>query len=165
MNTTRGAASRVLFRARLTELASRQPDQPEGESDWAKYLTVLISGYLEQSIKDILLEFTASHNATHLTRYIEETWPESRNMKTSNIREILEKFQHDWGNQFVTWLAENDQYKSEINSLVAGRNDVAHGKEANTTNITLPNTRARLQIAFAVIQFLEGLILAEAEAT
>ena len=88
MSSSRGAAARVTYRARLVELAGREPEQPEDQSDWAKYLTVLISGYLEQSIKEILFEFAASHNAVHLSRYIEETWPESRNMKTSNIKEI-----------------------------------------------------------------------------
>lgn len=86
-------------------------------------------------------------------------------MKTSNIKDILEQFEHSWGVRFVEWLAANDQYKSEINSLIGSRNDVAHGKEANTTNVTLRSTKQRLQIAFEVVDYLEGLILsAEAEA-
>lgn len=165
MSTTSGAAARVAYRSRLTELAKRKIEEPEEQAHWAKYLSVLISGYLEQSVKEILLEFTASHEAIRLGHYIKATWPESRNMKTSNIKDILEQFEHSWGVRFVEWLAANDQYKSEINSLIGSRNDVAHGKEANTTNVTLRSTKQRLQIAFEVVDYLEGLILsAEAEA-
>lgn len=164
MTTTRSAAARVAYRSRLTELAQRTPEDPEEQSHLAKYLSVLISGYLEQSVKEILLEFTDSHGAVPLGHYIQATWPESRNMKTSNIKDMLEQFDHSWGAAFNEWLAANDQYKSEINSLIGGRNDVAHGKEANTTNITLRSTRQRLQISFDVIDFLENLVLAEAEA-
>lgn len=165
MSTTSGAAARVAYRSRLTELAKRKIEEPEEQAHWAKYLSVLISGYLEQSVKEILLEFTASHEAIRLGHYIEATWPESRNMKTSNIKDILEQFEHSWGVRFVEWLAANDQYKSEINSLIGSRNDVAHGKEANTTNVTLRSTKQRLKIAFEVVEYLEGLILsAEGEA-
>lgn len=144
-------------------MAARNPDDPEEQSHWAKYLSVLISGYLEQSIKEVLLEFTASHDAVKLGHYIKATWPESRNMKTSNIKDILEHFEHSWGEAFIVWLAANEQYKSEINSLIGSRNDVAHGKEANTTNVTLRSTRTRLEIAFQVVDFLEGLILTQDE--
>ncbi|WP_290494197.1 HEPN domain-containing protein [Hyphomonas sp. UBA4494] len=159
MTETRGAVARVSYRSRLAELATRTPEDPEEQAHWAKYLSVLISGYLEQSIKEILLEFTSTHGAVRLSHYIEATWPESRNMKTSNIKEILEKFEHSWGERFVAWLDLNETFKSEINSLISGRNDIAHGKEANTTNVTLRSTRTRLQIAFDVVEFLEELVL------
>lgn len=161
MTTTYGARARVSYRARLTELARKTPDDPEEQSHWAKYLSVLISGYLEQSIKEILLEFTTSHAAASLGHYIQATWPQSQNMNTNNIKNILENFDRSWGAHFESWLAENDQYKSEINSLIASRNDVAHGKEANTTNVTLRSARKRLEVAFDVIDFLERLALTE----
>lgn len=165
MSTTSGAAARVAYRSRLTELAKRKIEEPEEQAHWAKYLSVLISGYLEQSVKEILLEFTASHDAIRLGNYIEASWPESRNMKTSNLARILEQFEQSWSDNFLEWLSANDQYKSEINSLISSRNDVAHGKEANTTNVTLLSTKQRLKIAFEVVDFLELLILtAEAEA-
>lgn len=73
MSTTSGAAARVAYRSRLTELAKRKIEEPEEQAHWAKYLSVLISGYLEQSVKEILLEFTASHEAIRLGHYIEAT--------------------------------------------------------------------------------------------
>ena len=42
-----------------------------------------------------------------------------------------------------------------------------HGKEANTTNVTLRSTKTRLRIALELVQFLESQVLfieAEAEA-
>lgn len=157
------ATARSRYRARLNELARKTPEDPEEQAHWAKYLSVLISGYLEQSIKEVLFEYTASYEALRLGHYIEASWPESRNMKTSNINIILEHFDHSWGVSFIAWLLENDQYKAEINSLISSRNDIAHGKEANTTNVTLRSTRNRLLIAFDLIDFLESLVLPSQE--
>lgn len=154
-----GIPARVSYRSRLDELVKKTPEDPEDQSHWAKYLTVLISGYLEQSIKEIFLELTASHDAIKLEKYIATTWPDSRNMRSSVISEILERFDDSWKLQFDNWLVTQENYKSEINSLIGGRNDVAHGKEANTTNITLPSTRTRLNIAFEVVDFVENLVL------
>lgn len=155
------ASPRHSYRARLEGLAEKTPEEPEEQADWAKYLCVLISGYLEQAFKEILLEFAGQHDANRLQNYIEGTWPESRNMKTANIREILNHFDQGWAASFDQWLAAGDQYKSEINSLIVSRNDIAHGKEANTTNVTLRSTRNRLRIVLELVEFLENLVLGD----
>lgn len=155
------SSPRHSYRARLDGLAEKTPAEPDEQADWAKYLSVLVSGYLEQALKEILLEFADQHDANRLQNYIEATWPESRNMKTANIREILNHFDQGWGASFDQWIEQGDQYKSEINSLIASRNDIAHGKEANTTNVTLRSTRNRLRIVLELVEFLENLILGD----
>lgn len=157
------SSPRHTYRARLEGLAQKTPPEPDEQADWAKYLSVLVSGYLEQAFKEILLEFADQHDANRLQSYIEATWPESRNMKTANIKDILNSFDHSWGTSFDQWIAAGDQYKSEINSLIASRNDIAHGKEANTTNVTLRSTRNRLRIALELVEFLEELVLGNEE--
>lgn len=82
-------------------------------------------------------------------------------MKTANIREILNYFDQGWAASFDQWLESGDQYKSEINSLIVSRNDIAHGKEANTTNVTLRSTRNRLRIVLELVEFLENLVLGD----
>ena len=156
-------APRHTYSARLSALAQKTPDDPEVQADWAKYLSVLVSGYLEQALKEILLEFAGRQNATRLQNYITGTWPESRNMKPGNIKDILNHFDQSWASRFEIWIGGKDQYKSEIASLITSRNDIAHGKEANTTNVTLRSIRNRLRIAFELIEFLEILILTEPE--
>lgn len=157
------AAPRHTYGARLTALAKKEPAEPDDQADWAKYLSVLVSGYLEQALKEILLEFAGRQNAVRLQSYITGTWPESRNMKPSNIKDILSHFDTRWAREFEEWLEAGDQYKSEISSLVSSRNDIAHGKEANTTGVTLRSTRKRLNITLELVDFLERLILKELE--
>ncbi|GBQ98679.1 HEPN domain-containing protein [Gluconobacter cerinus] len=151
-------ALRHSYRARLEALARKSPSDPEEQADWAKYVSVLISGYIEQSFKEILLEFVSSHEISRLDKYISDTWPESRNMKISNIDFILRSFDLSWSEKFNRWLESKDNYKSEINSLIASRNDIAHGKEANTTNVTLRSMRYRLAISLELIDELGSII-------
>ena len=52
MAKSRSSSSRGAYRSRLSALADQSPEDPETQSHWAKYVSVLISGYLEQSLKD-----------------------------------------------------------------------------------------------------------------
>ncbi|UWP91553.1 hypothetical protein K3X13_10830 [Aliiroseovarius crassostreae] len=164
MNTTRGSSARVTYRARLIELSRVRPEDPEEQAHWAKYLCILISGYLEQSVKDVVLEFSTSHSALRLSNYIESSWPRSRNMNIDNIKDILKKFEPAWRDSFVSWLQEDDRRKTNIDALMRSRNDIAHGKEANTNSVTLSASKQRMEVAFELIEFLEGLVLEEEEA-
>jgi hypothetical protein len=155
------AVQRHIYSARLAALAKKTPSEPEEQADWAKYLSVLVSGYLEQALKEILLEFAGQQKAVRLQSYITGTWPESRNMKPGNIKAILNHFDPNWAVQFDEWIDTREQYRSEITSLIASRNDIAHGKEANTTGVTLRSTRQRLRITLELVEFLELLILTE----
>ncbi|MCP1232034.1 MAE_28990/MAE_18760 family HEPN-like nuclease [Acetobacter indonesiensis] len=146
------------YRARLEVLARKTPLDPEEQADWAKYLSVLISGYIEQSLKEILLEFVSRHETSRLEKYISDTWPDSRNMRISNIESILKCFDSGWSIEFSSWINSKENYKSEINSLISSRNDIAHGKEANTTNVTLRSMRSRLRISLEIIEKIENII-------
>jgi hypothetical protein len=165
MTTTKGAKARVLYRAKLIELSLVKPEGPEEQSHWAKYLCILISGYLEQSVKEVLFEFGTSQKSPKLSNYIETSWPKSRNMNIDVIREILGKFDANWQSGFSTWLGSDDSLKRNMEALMRSRNDIAHGKEANTTNVTLTSSKERMLVAFQLIDFVEGLVLTPAADT
>lgn len=133
---------------------------PETLAHWAKYVCVLVSGYMEQSIKEILLTHSNEKAAPSISRYVENSWPNSKNMKCDSIGEILGHFDIRWKSNFETWLAEDEQRKQCINNIVTWRNSIAHGNESNTTGVTINSVSNCFKCACALIAFIENTVTA-----
>lgn len=160
---TRRVSDRTRYRDRLTHLISHPPvvddalgSATEVQAHWAKYACILISGYIEQSTKEILLGYADGTSARRVQKYLKATWPSSKNMKSSAISEILRSFDDTWETQFQTWV-EHGERRKELNETIQWRNDIAHGKEANTNNVTLASVRTKFSVAKELVTFLEGL--------
>lgn len=156
-------ADRSRYRQRIQSLVSNPPKRTdsfgleiETHAHWAKYTCVLISGFIEQSVKEIVLEHASATSAPRMRKYIEGTWPSSKNMRCDAIREILDHLDIRWATSFDVWVGENER-KKEINEIIKWRNDVAHGKEANTNNITLGSVSNKFKIACELVDFIETL--------
>lgn len=161
-------ANRVRYRQRIRSLVKNPPSsegdissEAEIKAHWAKYTCVLISGYIEQAVKEIVLEHASATCAPRIRKYIEGTWPNSKNMRCDAIRDILENLDISWSTRFDEWVRQ-DERKKEINEIISWRNDIAHGKETNTNNVTLGSVSTKFKIACELIDFLEGLPLEEA---
>jgi hypothetical protein len=129
---------------------------PESQSHKAKYLAVLVSGYLEQAIKEVLLAYASIWAQPQILRYIEKSWPRSMNMNTQNINSILIQFNETWATNFDDWLDEAENRKGDINSLVNWRNSIAHGTESNTNNVTFSSVEEKFSTVKSFVAFLES---------
>lgn len=148
------------YRSRITSLLQSYgaDSNPESQAHNAKYLAVLVSGYLEQAIKELLLHYASQGTRSQISRYIEETWPTSRNMSADNIRKILNQFNTGWSQELSVWLEEGDNRKNDINSIVRWRNSIAHGQESNTTGVTLVSVRTAFSTIKDLVSFVEEMV-------
>lgn len=149
-------ADHVRYKSRINDLFSAisLDDSPETQAHSAKYLAVLISGYLEQAIKELLLAYASDGSRGQISSYITKTWPVSRNMNVNNIEMILGQFDETWKDNFLGWISEDPNRKEDINSIVSWRNRIAHGQESGTTGVTVVAVKA----AFSTVTELVGLI-------
>ena len=151
------------YKTRINHLFELYADDSntETQADNAKYLAVLVSGYLEQAIKEILLQYATLISAPPVSNYIKETWPTSKNMNAANIKSILEQFNKKWADEFSDWLEVTnnketngdrkkrrnrvikEDRKGDINLLVSWRNYIAHGQESKTTGVTLVSVKEK----------------------
>lgn len=148
------------YKNRITHLfklfSDNECDSPEAQANNAKYLAVLISGYLEQAIKELLLHYVFKKSSPQVAKYVEGTWPTSKNMTTSNITDILRQFNSTWGDEFETWQNEDPSRKSNINSIISWRNNIAHGNESNTTGVTLVSVKTAFISVNNLVAFIEN---------
>jgi hypothetical protein len=145
------------YKSRITYLFKlyAEDSNTETQADNAKYLAVLVSGYLEQAVKELLLHYAFQGARPQISKYIEETWPISRNMNTSNIDDILGQFNSTWSEDFLYWLTQGVNRKSNINSIVRWRNGIAHGQESNTTGVTLVSVRSAFSTIIDLVLFID----------
>lgn len=155
---------RTRYRRRLQAMLASPPifggdvsSSIEGQAQWAKYVCVLVSGYMEQAIKEILLSYSSQKSAPTVNRYIEKTWPSSRNMNVAAIEDTLAKFDPSWGESFHAWLDSSLERKATINNIVAWRNNIAHGNESNTTGVTMSSVKSGFACACKLVEFIENL--------
>ena len=153
---------RMRYRQRIKNLVKNPPTSAEGfdseiQTHWAKYNCVLISGFMEQAVKEMLLEYASNNASPRIIKYVEGTWPESKNMKCDAIREILRNFDSNWEKNFENWLESNER-KKEINEIISWRNAVAHGQEANARNVSLASVTQKFRIACDLVDFIDKLL-------
>ncbi|MDE1976468.1 MAG: hypothetical protein KGI84_04315 [Elusimicrobia bacterium] len=104
---------------------------PELLSDFARYLCVLVSGFLEQAVIEILLEYARLHSDERIQLNIERRLRRLTNVKANRLLETVGSFDKDWYHSLEPILV--DQNKAALDSIVALRNKIAHGQYVDIT--------------------------------
>ena len=100
----------------------------------SNYICVLVSGYIETSIQDIISEYTKPRSHGSVSGFVVGRLKRFTNANTEKIGNMLNNFNQDWKSSFDSMLTE--ERRSAINSIVANRNLIAHGI---STSISLRN--------------------------
>lgn len=100
-------------------------------SEWTKYLSIRIVGYLEQAIKTIFVEYVGSKAHPNIGRYAKARLQDFKNPSTAGIENILRSFNPNWADDLnAFWDGER---KDAVDSLLNTRNHIAHGMDFGTT--------------------------------
>jgi hypothetical protein len=110
---------------------SSLPQEPEILSDFARYLCILVSGYLEQSVIEILLEYTRKNSNGRVQKNVESRLRQLTNLKTKRMIDTLGSFDSAWAKSLEVYLV--DEYKDAVNSIVDLRNAISHGRYEGIT--------------------------------
>ena len=103
----------------------------ELQSDFARYLCVLVSGYIEKAVVELVLEHARKTGAPTLQRFVERRTKSFTNPKASHIQELLGSFDPGWQQDLSKFLV--DERKDAVDSVVDQRNTIAHGGSVGLT--------------------------------
>jgi hypothetical protein len=124
------------------------------QSYLAKYLTVYLSGIYEESIEQIIKEYSTRSGHSEIENYIAKQVDRSfRNPDMSAIYDLIGKFNTQWSTELK---GLDDQYKDAINSIVANKNLIAHG---NSSTLTIRDVKDFHFRATVVIEKIDHLFL------
>ncbi len=103
----------------------------EVQSDFARYLCVLVSGYLERAVAELVLEHARRSGGPTLQRYVEANTKRFANANCEKLKRLLGSFHLDWRARLDLVLV--DEFKDAVDSIVSLRNIIAHGGSAGIT--------------------------------
>ncbi len=79
-------------------------DDLELQSDFARYLCVLVSGYLEKAVAELVLEHARQCGAPSLQRFVELNTRRFTNANAQGLQNLLGSFNPDWRQEFEAFL-------------------------------------------------------------
>ena len=112
--------------------AGRLDADPELLSDFARYLCVLVSGFVEQATIEMLIEYVRAHSDTRIQRHVERSVRRHlTNLKAQRLIEVVGALDLEWRSALETFIV--DEYKDALDGIVDLRNQVAHGIHVGVT--------------------------------
>lgn len=110
-----------------------QCEEGELKSHLSKYLCVQASGHLENVIKELIFEYHNKICKTETQKYISSKINRLTNIDDDNLTNLLNAFSSIWCDLYKTKIT--DKERMSLNSIIAQRNLIAHGK-SHTSNIS-----------------------------
>ncbi len=126
------------------------------QGELSKYLCVLSSGFIEQSLRTLLLDYLSKNSSPTIQRYNTPIIKNITNCKHGKIKSILEQFDINWAKEFDDELDNRsqipDEIKDSINSTVQNRHDIAHGKSIGVGYNTIKKYFDKVKIAVEILE-------------
>ena len=103
----------------------------ENQSRLAQLMTIWISGYLEVTCRNVLLKYTERKSDKAVARFVGQRLRRIRSPNTEEILSLVRSFDEDRADELKEFF--QGRIKESVDGVVALRNQIAHGKSANTT--------------------------------
>lgn len=146
MTEGRRAIERARSRldATFQRIASIEEDQLEARADFARYLCVLVSGFLEKAITGLLLEHAGQQAGPAIQRYMRTALERFQNPSVGRIVTLFERFSEEWRDDLNDFLV--DEKAAAIGSIVKERNRIAHGEDSDISYARVVGYRQQIDI-------------------
>lgn len=141
------------YKHRLDALFSRVStisQDLELQAHWARYLCVLTSGFLEESVRILLSEYVQKKANATVSRYVTAQLSGFQNPKAGKILELLRGFDPVWAESVEQFMG--DERKDAVDSIVNNRHQIAHGQSVGISYVTI---KKYYEKAAEVVDFIE----------
>src|SRR5438552_2518250 len=117
------ARGRAIEPAKLPDVAPAVAD--ELRSDLARYLCVLVSGFLQRAVVELCLERCRAKSEAPVIQYVSSRLEMFRNPSTDQVLALLGDFDKGWRGLAQKYIA--GKRRDAVDSVVSNRNRIAHG--------------------------------------
>lgn len=135
----------------LFDRISTLPIDDEIHAHWSRYLCVLISGFIENAMRILLTEYTKNKSHPNVSNYVSKQIKGITNLNNEKILQLLGSFDSEWRNVIEQKIT--DAQKDAIDSIVANRHNIVHGR---SVGITVPRVKNYYHRILAVIDAIES---------
>lgn len=96
-------------------------------SYYCKLGCVLVCGNLERCIEILIRDRIGKRSVPQVSTFLASYFKRGSNYDCDDIRDLLHRFDNNWGHKFEKFVEANDYVKASISSAYSVRNSVAHG--------------------------------------
>jgi len=121
------------------------------QSHWARYLCILVSGFLETSVRIIYREYAKNKAIQQVGNFVEGKLEDFQNPKMEKIIQLTGLFSKEWENELRR--ETEGELKAAVDSIANNRNQIAHGGSVRMTYIDIKRYYER---AIKVIELIEN---------
>ena len=134
------------------KIGEYKSDDGEIDSYLAKYLCIISSGFIEESMRNIFGQFAKNKSHIHVANYVDDRLYYFQNAKADEIIKLTYAFSKKWGDKLKEFMTE--ERKDSINTIVNNKNLIAHGKNSGITYLSM---REHWKNSKEVIEFIKSL--------
>jgi RiboL-PSP-HEPN len=114
---------------------AKQIDDDLIRGHWARYLCVLVSGFIETSIQTILREYARNKSSPDIGHFVSQQIRDFQNAKMEKILGLLSDFSPEISARIR--VATDGELKDAIDSVVQNRHQIAHGQQSGISLATI----------------------------
>lgn len=124
----------------------------ELRSHWARYLCVLVSGFLEVAIGELYRDFVRKSASEPVANYASKHLGSIQNPNGNKFVDVARAFKSEWGTDLLQHIEDNG-IKDAIDSVMSNRHQIAHGKD--TPSLTIARVKDWFDKAGKLIEYIE----------
>ena len=122
----------------------------EVKAHLAKYLCVLVSAFLENSTRIVVLKYVGTRSHDNVLNFVNSRVRNVTNLNEEKLKQLLGAFSGDWRIRFESDIS-NEQ-KAALDSVTNLKNRVAHGKTADVSFVRINNYYQNIRKVVEVVQ-------------
>ncbi len=122
------------------------------QSHWARYLCILVSGFLETSVRIIYRDYAKNKATPQIANFVEGKLEDFQNPKMEKILQLTGLFSKEWENDLRR--ETEGELKDAVDSIANNRNQIAHG---GSVGISYSQIKSYYDRAIKVIELIENL--------
>ena len=148
----------VAYKQRLDVLFKRVSSSPDDldRAHWARYLCVLVSGFIETSLGAIYSDYARKRAAPDVAAYVCARLAKLTNMKMADVCGLAGEFNRSWRCHLEQATA--GEIKDAVDSVVANRNLIAHGRDVG---ISYHRVKDYYGSVVTMVELVESTVLGE----
>ncbi len=106
----------------------------EIKAHYSKYLCVLVSGFVETSLRSMLEDYANRRAHKNIANFVSDRLGYATNLNQQKIVNLLNSFNSAWGDLFMQLPIE---YKEAFDTVIANRNLIVHGTPVTITYVRI----------------------------
>lgn len=129
------ATHRARLESTFVRIQSLSAEDLEVRSDFARYLCVLVSGFVETAISELAAEYCQRYSAPTVSNYAQNQLARLQNVKSERLLQLIGSFDPKWRIELEKFI--DGARKDALDSVVDLRNKIAHGESVGVTYVRI----------------------------